>query len=64
MPVRTGTPRGIAGLLEVVENPRYATAVGLLKMAKEDLKNIDGPFDGNSISNILKRMKHWFQGNF
>ena len=64
MPVRTGTPRGIAGLLEVVENPRYATAVGLLKMAKEDLKNTDGPFDGNSISNILKRMKHWFQGNF
>ena len=29
-----------------------------------DLKNTDGPFDGNSISNILKRMKHWFQGNF
>ncbi|MCA9517202.1 MAG: cell division protein FtsA [Myxococcales bacterium] len=29
MPVRVGTPRGPGGLVDVVQDPRYATAVGL-----------------------------------
>jgi len=65
MPVRIGIPRDIDGLLQVVENPRYATGVGLLKMGKEEKeKQINGNLNGNSIANILKRMKMWFQGNF
>ena len=65
MPVRIGIPRDIDGLLQVVENPRYATGVGLLKMGKEEKqKQLNGNLEGNSITNILKRMKMWFQGNF
>ena len=30
MPVRLGVPRYAGGLADVVRNPRYATAVGLL----------------------------------
>ena len=65
VPVRSGLPRDIDGLLQVIENPRYATGVGLLKMGKEDRdKDINLHLDGNTITNILKKMKLWFQGNF
>ena len=65
VPVRLGLPRDIDGLLEVIENPRYATGVGLLKMGKEDKeKDTNLHLDGNTITNILKKMKLWFQGNF
>ena len=43
VPVRLGLPRDIDGLLQVIENPRYATGVGLLKMGKED-KDKDAKF--------------------
>lgn len=31
LPVRIGTPAGISGLREVIDNPIYSTAVGLVK---------------------------------
>jgi cell division protein FtsA len=65
MPVRIGIPRDVDGLLQVVENPRYATAIGLLKMAKEDLSHGESRWpDGNSVVDLFKKMKMWFQGNF
>ncbi len=35
MPVRRGVPRGVTGIREAVEDPRYATAVGLVLYARE-----------------------------
>jgi cell division protein FtsA len=35
MPVRRGMPRGVTGIREAVEDPRYATAVGLVLHARE-----------------------------
>ena len=65
MPVRIGIPRNIDGLLQVVQNPRYSTGVGLLIMGKNDLqRNIDKLGKRNSISHTLKIAKMWFQGNF
>jgi len=65
MPVRIGVPRDIDGLLQVVENPRYATGIGLLKIGRDDLeKQLNYKLNGNSVSQIFKRMKMWFQGNF
>jgi len=65
MPVRIGVPRDVDGLLQVVENPRYATGIGLLKIGRDDLeKQLDYKLNGNSVSQIFKRMKMWFQGNF
>jgi len=65
MPVRIGVPRDVDGLLQVVENPRYATGIGLLKIGRDDLeKQLNYKLNGNSVSHIFKRMKMWFQGNF
>ncbi len=62
MPMRMGVPRDIDGLLQVIENPRYATGVGLLKMAKEEMDNNES--GSNSVSQLLYRIKKWFQRNF
>jgi cell division protein FtsA len=35
MPVRRGIPRGVSGIREAVEDPRYATAVGLVLSARD-----------------------------
>jgi cell division protein FtsA len=64
MPVRMGVPRDIDGLLQVIENPRYATGVGLLKMAKEEMDSNDNWSGSNSVSQLLYKMKKWFQRNF
>jgi cell division protein FtsA len=62
MPMRMGVPRDIDGLLQVIENPRYATGVGLLKMAKEEMDNNES--GSNSVNQLLYKMKKWFQRNF
>jgi cell division protein FtsA len=65
MPVRLGVPEGVAGLVDVVRNPIYATGVGLLLFGQ---RNRDSGFverSGRSgFSSVLQRMKSWFQGNF
>ena len=65
MPVRLGMPRYVGGLSEVVSNPRYATAVGLVLMGKQQLeRQINGQMEMNSVTRVLDKMKAWFQGNF
>ena len=65
MPVRIGIPRNIDGLLQVVENPRYATGVGLLIMGKNDTeKNKNSSGKVPAAIEILKRAQNWFKGNF
>jgi cell division protein FtsA len=65
MPVRLGLPRYVGGLAEVVKNPRYSTAVGLLLLARQQMQKAPGQRgkDG-SIGDIFGRMKSWFQNNF
>ncbi|MEQ1600375.1 MAG: cell division protein FtsA [Methylophilaceae bacterium] len=65
MPVRLGMPRHVGGLTEVVENPRFATSVGLVLMGKQQVeRQIQGQLEINSVGRIFDRMKSWFQGNF
>jgi cell division protein FtsA len=64
-PVRLGMPRYVSGLSEVINNPRYATGVGLVLMGKQQLeRHLLGQFQSTSIGRIFERMKSWFQGNF
>lgn len=64
-PVRLGMPRYVAGLSEVISNPRYATGVGLVLMGKQQLeRQLMGHMQTGSIVRIFERMKSWFQGNF
>jgi cell division protein FtsA len=65
MPVRLGMPRYVGGLSEVVGNPRYATGVGLVLMGKQQVeRDLQGAMESTSLSQVFKKMKSWFQGNF
>lgn len=62
VPARIGKPTGISGLVDVVNNPMYATAVGLVLYGA---KNQDRPQfrirDKNIFDKVLIRMKKWFK---
>ena len=65
MPVRLGTPQYVAGLVDVVRNPIYATGVGLLLFGNQNRaqRSMEAQF-GRGMRGVLGRMKSWFQGNF
>ncbi|MFZ7110550.1 MAG: cell division protein FtsA [Desulfatiglandales bacterium] len=62
-PSRRGYPQGISGLVEVVNKPMYATAVGLVlygaKRTKETKKFRIR--DNNIFTRVMERMKRWFK---
>ncbi|MFC1891308.1 cell division protein FtsA [Thermodesulfobacteriota bacterium] len=63
VPSRLGFPRGIGGLVEVVNKPMYATAVGLvLYGAKRSHENKKFRIrDTNIFSRVVERMRKWFK---
>ncbi len=62
-PARIGYPKGIDGLVEVVNKPMYATAVGLvLYGAKRTKKGKKFRIrDKNIFNRVMGRMKRWFR---
>jgi cell division protein FtsA len=63
-PVRLGVPQNISGLVDVRENPGFATGVGLLLHGMQRSKS-DAVYHADDGENGLwTRMKRWFQGNF
>ncbi len=65
VPVRLGVPQHVRGLADVVRNPIYSTAVGLLQYARENAPQPSaGPALGAGVNSVLTRMKSWFKGNF
>ena len=62
LPTRVGYPRNVGGLKDVVNNPKFATAVGLLCYAaeKEGRERKFRIRDDNVFDRILSRMKKWF----
>lgn len=64
MPVRLGMPRHVSGLVERVQNPIYATGVGLLQYGLRSLEQHQA--EGSTpqgFKAIFGRMKHWFHGS-
>lgn len=65
MPVRIGKPQHITGLPDVINNPIYATSVGLLVYGMQQRTNQrEVTLTQPSMKSLWSRMKHWFQGNF
>ncbi|MTI15238.1 cell division protein FtsA [Sansalvadorimonas verongulae] len=69
MPVRLGVPHDIEGLSDVVRNPIYATSVGLLQYAQQNME--EGVPSAPSSQgrpqkqeSFMSRLKQWVQGNF
>ena len=62
VPSRLGKPRGISGLVDVVNNPMYATGVGLvLYGARNQPEKKFRIRDSNIFQRIITRMKRWFK---
>jgi cell division protein FtsA len=62
MPARIGYPANVGGLKEIVDNPMYATAVGLV-LYGANLEKREKKFrirDTNIFNRIVSRMKRWF----
>ncbi len=67
MPVRLGTPIGIKGLSDYVNDPEYATSVGLLRFGQimlneqqEERQRSQKPHWGQ----WFQRLQSWFRGEF
>jgi cell division protein FtsA len=64
LPVRIGQPQGISGLIDTVDSPAYATPVGLLLWARDQVeqptlrpdKNSDRPVWGDRLSGFFKKL--------
>jgi cell division protein FtsA len=64
-PVRIGIPNYHGGLSDLVCNPRYATALGLLDDARaRRMKGFKAAEQTGSVKDTVRRMKEWFLGNF
>ena len=62
-PARVGYPQGMRGLVEIVNKPMYATAVGLVLYGSKTNKKAK-KFrirDTNIFNRVMGRMKKWFK---
>ena len=62
MPVRIGTPQNVSGLMDVRDNPVFATGVGLLLHGQR--QRINGSVFRLNTEGLWSRMKSWFTNNF
>jgi len=65
MPVRLGSPQHVSGLADIVNNPIYATGVGLLQYGKQQQQ--DGRvavYTKDEPTGLWNKLKQWFQGGF
>jgi len=64
-PVRIGVPEYLGGLADVVRNPRFSTAMGLLLEGRSQrLRGRKVAVQSGSVGQVFGRMKDWFLGNF
>ncbi|WP_371196347.1 cell division protein FtsA [Glaciecola sp. SC05] len=63
MPVRVGKPHSVKGLAEYVDDPSYATVVGLLQYGKQNSNN-KKTLPKSGEESVLKRIQSWFKGEF
>jgi cell division protein FtsA len=64
MPVRLGAPQFVTGLPDVINNPVYATGVGLLIYGLQQRDGQRESLSQPSLKSLWGRMRSWFQGNF
>jgi len=66
VPVRIGKPHNINGMADIIDNPIYATGVGLLVYGLRQRQSSQGEIVLNqpSMKSLWSRMRSWFQGNF
>ncbi len=63
IPVRLGLPHHVRGMPEVVENPAFSTAIGLLLYGAEQHAVQPGMSAGQNNAGVFSRVRNWFQGH-
>jgi cell division protein FtsA len=64
VPVRIGAPQHVTGLSDVLNNPIYATGVGLLIYGSQQRETSRESLNQPSLKNLWGRMRSWFQNNY
>ncbi|TDJ64420.1 MAG: cell division protein FtsA [Proteobacteria bacterium] len=67
MPVRLGVPQYVGGLTGVIDNPIYATGVGLVLYGAQNDNGLPYLIHASSNSGfkgMFDKARSWFQGNF
>ncbi|MCB1961139.1 MAG: cell division protein FtsA [Rhodocyclaceae bacterium] len=64
LPVRVGAPQYRGGLAEVVCQPRYATAMGLIVEGLAQRRRGIQARESRTVKQAFGRMKAWFERNF
>jgi len=66
MPVRVGAPQYARGLHDIIRNPIYATAVGLLLYGAEEVSEGVRARQGSDSEDlgVFERIKAWFARHF
>jgi cell division protein FtsA len=65
LPVRVGVPAYSGALADVLRNPRYATAMGLLLDGREQWLRAEAMRTQRAgITGMAERMRQWFKTNF
>jgi cell division protein FtsA len=60
LPVKCGLPSGISGLVDIVNSPMYATAVGLVLYGKRHATSAQFRVGGkNNVGKLINKMKGW-----
>ena len=54
MDIKIGKPNSINGLNDIIENPRYATTIGLVKYAIENIDTYENKYETTEINNWFK----------
>jgi cell division protein FtsA len=64
-PVRIGVPNYVGSLEQLIRNPRYASSVGLVMVARDNwLAQEDMRRQGGGAFNVVDGMKRWWKANF
>jgi cell division protein FtsA len=65
LPIRIGKPNHVIGMSDIINNPIYATGVGLLVYGlRQRQSQHEVVINQQSLKSLWSRMKNWFQGNF
>jgi cell division protein FtsA len=58
MPVKIGIPDSVNGKIDIINNPRFATTIGIIKYAIDNQKNINEQLNFNKGKNIFSLLKN------
>lgn len=66
VPVRRGDPGGVGGMVDMLRNPKYATATGILIHAAREIEQGERmpPDEGKQRTSVIKSIGGWFKEMF